>query len=186
MRIYVSEKVSSVLGDTTVRQKKLLCLSSVPCKWCNCLPHHYGMHFNRRKKLPSGFESCLAAKMSWAKSLTPGSQWQSSIDCSGAEPVPWEQFWPTWPETNFLLSQVTPENTTLFFLCLHFSADLLSTGWPNFWGTEHHPKSKAAEGAPHSLTLWEINWDLFLFQQNQAGLLMSDFQSCLKSAEIRS
>lgn len=144
------------------------------------------MHFNRKeKKCPVDLTTVWQEKQSWAKLLTPRSQWQSPIDSDGTEPVPWEQSWPIWPGTNFLLSQVTPANTTHFFLCLHFSVILLSAEWPNFWGTEHHLKSKAAEGVLCSLTLLEINWDLFHSQQNQLRLLKSDFQSCLKSAEIR-
>lgn len=144
------------------------------------------MHFNRKKKkCPMDLKSVWQQKQSWPKLLTPRSQRQSPIDSDGTGPVPWEQSWPIWLGTNFLLSLVTPANTAHFFLCLHFSVILLSTEWPNFWGTEHHLKSKAAEGVLCSLTLPEINWDLFHSQQNQLRLLKSDFQSCLKSAEIR-
>lgn len=45
------------------QEKRLFCLSIVLCKWYNCPPHHDVMPFNRKKKkLPKGFDSCLAAK----------------------------------------------------------------------------------------------------------------------------
>lgn len=161
MRNHVFEKYIQFCEISGIGRKRgFFCLSIVLCKCYNCLPHHYVMHFNRKeKKCPVDLTAVWQQKESWAKLLTPGSQWQSPIDCDGAEPVPWEQSWPIWPGTNFLLSQVTLANTAHFFLCLHFSVILLSTEWPSFWGTEHHLKSKAAEGALCSLTLPEISWD---------------------------